>query len=81
MLSSKSKLPMRFWIESTLAAVTGLLAVLTAIWRDWLEVFGIAPDYHSGSTEWLIIGVLFVSFLAFALAARVEWRRAASAAE
>jgi hypothetical protein len=81
MLSSKPKLPVRFWIESALAALTGLLALLTAIWRDWLEVFGITPDYHSGSTEWLIVGVLFVSFLGFAIAARVEWARAASAAE
>jgi hypothetical protein len=81
MLSSRSKLRMRFWIESALTAVTGLLALLTAIWRDWLEVFGISPDYHGGSTEWQIVGVLFVSFLALAIAARVEWRRAASAAE
>jgi Na+-translocating ferredoxin:NAD+ oxidoreductase RnfA subunit len=81
MLSSKPNRPVRFWIEGALGAVTGLLAVLTAIWRDWLEVFGIAADYRGGSTEWLIVGVLFVSFLAFAIAAGVEWRRAAGAAE
>lgn len=81
MLSSKSKVRLRFWIESALTAVTGLLALLTAIWPHWLEVFGIAPDYQSGSTEWQIVGVLFIGFLAFAIAARVEWRKAASAAE
>jgi hypothetical protein len=81
MQSPKSRLRMRFWIESALAAATGLLALLTAIWRDWLELVGVDPDNHSGSTEWQIVGVLFVCFLAFAVAARVEWRRTASACE
>ena len=76
---AKSELRTRFWVETVLAAVTGGLFVLTLFWRDWLEVFGIDPDNHDGSVEWLIVAGLFLLSVAFAASARREWSRAAPA--
>jgi hypothetical protein len=69
----------RFWAEAGLAVAAGLLAVLTTIWHDWLEAFGFDPDHHSGAAEWLIVGLLSVCFVASTVAARLEWRRSATA--
>ncbi|HJQ44204.1 MAG TPA: hypothetical protein VJ831_14035 [Jatrophihabitantaceae bacterium] len=67
----------RFWTEVVLASAALLFAVLTLLWKDWIEVvFGIDPDHHSGATEWLIAAVATVAALAFAIAARFEYRRA-----
>ena len=69
----------RFWVESAVAALTGGLFVLTLFWHDWLETFGIDPDNHDGTVEWLIVAALLVLCLVFAVAARLEWRRTALA--
>jgi hypothetical protein len=69
----------RFWIESALATITGVLFVITLFWHDWLEAFGFDPDHHNGSAEWFIVAVFFVLFAVFAIAARLEWRRTANA--
>ena len=46
----------RFWIESILGSITGILAVVTIFWHDWIEaVFGADPDEGNGSAEWLVI--------------------------
>jgi hypothetical protein len=65
----------RFWIESTLAGVSGLLWVVTLFWHDWLEAFGFDPDHGDGSAERLIVGALLAVSVAFAAVARIEWRR------
>ena len=37
-------------IEVSLAVLTGILGVLTLLWRDWIEALtGWSPDHHSGS--------------------------------
>ena len=70
---------MRFWIEAALAPASGLLASVTVLWRDWIEeIFHVDPDGGSGSLEWLIVAALVAVTLTFALAARAEWRRAAT---
>jgi hypothetical protein len=67
----------RFWLEGVLASMCGLLALLTLMWRDWIEAFtGFDPDHHSGALEWAILAVLLVLFVVSTRAARVEWRRA-----
>lgn len=69
-----------FWAESVPACIAGFLAVLTAVWPDWIEgVTGFQPDKQSGSLEWiLVVGCGLAAVLLGALAGR-EWRRAATA--
>jgi hypothetical protein len=66
----------RFWVEAALTAVTGVLFLLTLVWRDWLEaVFGWDPDHHDGSAEWFLVAGLFVVTAVLYAVTRVEWRR------
>ena len=65
-----------FWAETGLAAISGVLALITPVFPDWIEfVSGWDPDQHDGSVEWLIIVGLFVVAVAMAAAAAIEWRR------
>jgi hypothetical protein len=67
----------RFWVEAFLGSCSGLLAIATLFWRDWIEiVFGVDPDRRSGSIEWLIVAFLVGTTIALAVSARLEWRRA-----
>jgi hypothetical protein len=67
-------------VEAALAALTGALALLTLVWREWIEaIFRVEPDSGDGSLEWAIVIVLFVGSLTFSLVARAEWRRTALA--
>jgi hypothetical protein len=69
----------RFWVESALAAVCGVLAVLTAVVPDWIEVvLGTEPDGGDGSAEWLLVVILVAAFAVSAAIARGEWYRAAN---
>ena len=70
----------RFWVEAGLGLAGTVFAVLTLAWRDWIEiVFKVDPDHHSGSLEWIIVAVaVAVTVITFA-AARIEWRKAATA--
>jgi uncharacterized membrane protein len=65
-----------FWVEIGLAAITGLLAIITPIFPDWIEfVSGWDPDQHDGSAErMIVVGLLVLTTLIVALAA-IEWRR------
>jgi hypothetical protein len=72
------KLSVRFWIEACLAGLSGFLAVLTLFWRDWIEaIFGVDPDAHNGSFEWLIVVVLAGAAIVLSAAAIAERRRLA----
>jgi undecaprenyl pyrophosphate phosphatase UppP len=72
-----AELRVRFWVESVFASVTGVLAVVTVFWHDWIEaVFGVDPDHGNGSAEWLVVLTLAVVTVALAVLARHEWRRA-----
>jgi DMSO/TMAO reductase YedYZ heme-binding membrane subunit len=65
-----------FWVETALAAISGFLLLLTLVWRDWIEgVFGVDPDRHNGSLEWLLVAVLLLVTLAFSAMARGHWQR------
>jgi hypothetical protein len=72
-----SRLRHRFWLESILGSVTGIAAIVTLFWHDWIEVvFGTDPDHGNGSAEWLAVLVLAAITVALAAGARHEWRRA-----
>ncbi|MFE2476114.1 ABC transporter permease [Streptomyces sp. NPDC059389] len=68
---------MRGWIEAIAAAISGILLIVTLVWRDWIEeVFGVDPDQHSGALEWVVVALAACAALTFSLLARSEWRRA-----
>jgi undecaprenyl pyrophosphate phosphatase UppP len=70
------KLRYRFWWESIVGSITGIMAVVTLFWHDWIEtVFGVDPDKGSGSAEWLVVVILLLVTVVLAVAARLEWRR------
>ena len=75
MALGRRELRVRFWVESASASLTGALFVLTLLWRDWLEAFGVDPDNHNGTVEWLIVAGLFAISVACAVSARIEWAR------
>ncbi len=67
---------LRFWAECALAGLAAVLAVLTAISPDWIELlFGADPDGGDGSAEWGIVAALAVVAIIFALLARFDYRR------
>ncbi len=71
-----------FWIETGLAALTGLLCVITPFWPDWIEaISGWDPDQHDGSVEWMIATGLLALTVILGAAAMSEWRRVAAPAD
>lgn len=61
----------RVRIEIILSALFAVMAILTAVWPDWIEeVFGVAPDAGSGALEWSIAAGLAVLALASGAYAR-----------
>lgn len=67
----------RFWVEVLAGGVSGLLALLTLVTREWVEVaLGVDPDRGDGSLEWLLVVALAAVALVLGLLARGEWRRA-----
>ena len=71
------KLRYRFWLESIVGSIAGIMAVVTFFWHDWIEtVFGVDPDKGSGSAEWLVVVILLLVTVMLAVVAGLEWRRA-----
>ena len=67
----------QFWAAVVLGGLSAVLAVLTLITREWIEiVFGVDPDDGNGSLEWAIVIVLAVTAIVCLAYARAEWRRA-----
>jgi hypothetical protein len=69
-----------FWTESVLACIASFLAVLTAVWPDWIEgLTGFQPDTHNGSLEWILVVGCGLAAALLGTLARRQWRRAAVA--
>ncbi|MGW2377941.1 MULTISPECIES: ABC transporter permease [Kitasatospora] len=67
----------RFWLETALGGLSGLLFLLTLVWPQWIEaLLGVDPDAGSGAAEWLLVALTAAVTAACLLGARVEWRRA-----
>lgn len=78
----RSTLRRRFWLEMGMTACAMLLAVITVVRRDWIElVFGTDPDAHSGILEWVIVAGLVALIIGLSVLARYEWSRASAAAK
>lgn len=70
-----------FWVEAGVAAIAGVLAILTPVFPDWIEFLsGWDPDQHDGSIEWMIVVGLVVVAVVMAALVAVEWRRTPGAA-
>jgi len=71
---------LRFLLEAGFGGAAAALGVLTLFWRDWIEaIFGVDPDHHSGSLEWIVVVVLFIIALSLGGLALADWRRIAAA--
>lgn len=70
-----------FWMETVLAGLAALLAILTAFCPSWIEViFRIDPDHHSGSVEWNLVIVFALTAVFFARLAHRNRRKSVAAA-
>ena len=68
-----------FWVEAGLACLSASALLLTLLWADWIEiVFGVDPDNHTGSLEWLIVVGCLCATVLLAGFARQEWRKTVS---
>jgi hypothetical protein len=71
----------RFWLEAAAAIVSLVILLLTLVAPNWIEfVFGIDPDHHSGSLEWLIVAASAAVTISSAALARHELRAASARA-
>jgi hypothetical protein len=67
----------RFYGELVLSLAALVLALVTLVWNDWIEiVFKIDPDLGNGGLEKAIVGVLVLAAIVSAWLARTEWRTA-----
>ena len=76
----RKTLRLRFWLETGLAIVTGILLVITLVWHDWIEIiFNIDPDQRSGLLEWSVVGALLIVTIILFILASYELRRTRAA--
>ena len=76
----RNALRRRFWLETGIAIITGVLFAITLIRNDWIEiVFRVDPDNNNGTFEWLIVGALLLVTITLFILASYEWRRARAA--
>ena len=76
MRTSTNRPRVRFWVEAAWAAAGLVLAVLTVVTRDWVElVTGTDPDGGSGALEWGVVIVLLALAVLSGTLAAAEWRR------
>ena len=75
-MARRENLARRFWVETALATISSIMAVVTLVTRDWIEVvFGVDRDHGNGALEWaLVVGLALVA-VTLGLMARLEWRR------
>jgi hypothetical protein len=73
----KSQFNIRFLAAAASTLATLVLAVVTLVWQNWIEiVFRVDPDHGNGSFERWVVGVAAVLCLTSLLLASREWKRA-----
>jgi NADH:ubiquinone oxidoreductase subunit 6 (subunit J) len=66
----------RFGLEVVGAVCALVLAIVTLLSRDWMEVvFGVNPDHGSGALEWAVVFAFAAISIGLTLAARQQWQR------
>lgn len=66
----------RFWVALAVGGMSAVLAVITLISREWIELlFGVDPDHGSGLLEWMIVVIMAMIAVACLGWSRMEWRR------
>jgi hypothetical protein len=66
----------RIWTEGMLALATAVLALVTAIDAEWIElVLRVDPDAGSGTLEWGLLAGLAAFSVVASLAARRDYLR------
>jgi hypothetical protein len=69
-------MPTRIWIESLMALLTGILAVVTVVNPEWIEwLFRVSPDGGGGALERSLVGVFAAASCASAVLAHRSVRR------
>jgi hypothetical protein len=72
-----TRLRKRFYVESLLGGIAGVLGVVTVFSREWIEVLtSFEPDGGDGSAEWLLVVGLLAAAAVLGRLAQGEWRRA-----
>ena len=63
-------------VEEVAAGASAVLALVTVVWRDWIEwAFHVDPDHSSGAFEWIIVVFLLGVSVASGLLALRRVRR------
>ena len=70
-----------WYVEVLLGGAALVLALLTLVWNDWIElVFRVDPDAGDGSLEKALVAALLVAAVVCGWLARTQWRRSRAAA-
>lgn len=71
------RLGLTFWVETVLASLAALIALLTVVWGDWVEeIFGFSPDHYDGSFELQLTLASALVAVTFTVLARHGWHHA-----
>lgn len=74
----KHRLQQRYRLEVVAAVVAAILALVTLIWADWIELLtGLNPDGGNGDLEWLFAAAFALVAVGCAVLARRDHRRLA----
>ncbi len=79
-MRKQSVLGTPFYVELLLSLAALVVALVTLVWNDWIElVLKVDPDAGNGSLEKAIVVVLIGAAIVCAWLARLEWQHARAA--
>ena len=64
---------LRFWCAACAGTGAAALALVTVVWRDWIEAFGVDLDRGDGALEWIAVGVLLGAAVYLLVGAQRIW--------
>jgi hypothetical protein len=75
MTGSRGRLAIKVHVETVLAGIFGVLAVVTTLWPTWIEsITGLEPDAESGVAEWAVVVVFATAAVGAGALARRDYR-------